>query len=246
MARTSKNLVRRVQQGAAERSRETATAAPRRAPSTADLPPGGTTERRRVRQPAQHVTVTSVSWPERRVRQWVVAAIAGGAIVGAAATAILLDLAASSSGTARRPAARRRTRPRRSSASTAVGCGSSQTRRTASTPTSAPSSSTASRPWTPPTSTSPSSSSTAFWAPITTTRRTPSRASGFARLAVSGIRLVIEEFRADVTKTRKDGANGALRIDTATAASRRSRYGGCGSTSTAPGQPARSTPSRSW
>jgi NADAR domain len=30
---------------------------------------------------------------------------------------------------------------------------------------------------------------------------------------VSGIRLVIEEFRADVTKTRKDGSKGALRID---------------------------------
>jgi ParB family chromosome partitioning protein len=34
-----------------------------------------------------------------------------------------------------------------------------------------------------------------------------------ARLAVSGIRLVIEQFRADVTKTRKDGSRGALRID---------------------------------
>ena len=34
-----------------------------------------------------------------------------------------------------------------------------------------------------------------------------------ARLAVSGIRLVIEEFRADITKTRKDGTKGALRID---------------------------------
>jgi len=34
-----------------------------------------------------------------------------------------------------------------------------------------------------------------------------------ARLAVSGIRLVIGEFRADVTKTRKDGSKGALRID---------------------------------
>ena len=34
-----------------------------------------------------------------------------------------------------------------------------------------------------------------------------------ARLAVSGIRLVIEEFRADVTKTRRDGSKGALRID---------------------------------
>jgi hypothetical protein len=34
-----------------------------------------------------------------------------------------------------------------------------------------------------------------------------------SRLAMSGIRLVIDEFRADVTKTRKDGSKGALRID---------------------------------
>jgi ParB/RepB/Spo0J family partition protein len=34
-----------------------------------------------------------------------------------------------------------------------------------------------------------------------------------ARLAVSGIRLVIDEFRADVTKTLKDGSRGRLRID---------------------------------
>jgi hypothetical protein len=34
-----------------------------------------------------------------------------------------------------------------------------------------------------------------------------------ARLAVSGIRLVIDEFRTDVTKTRKDGSRGKLRID---------------------------------
>ena len=33
------------------------------------------------------------------------------------------------------------------------------------------------------------------------------------RLAVSGIRLVIDEFRTDVTKTRKDGSRGRLRID---------------------------------
>ena len=32
------------------------------------------------------------------------------------------------------------------------------------------------------------------------------------RLAVSGIRLVIDEFREDVTKTRKDGSRGQLRI----------------------------------
>jgi ParB/RepB/Spo0J family partition protein len=34
-----------------------------------------------------------------------------------------------------------------------------------------------------------------------------------AELAARGIRLVIEEFRSDVTKTRKDGSRGALRID---------------------------------
>jgi ParB/RepB/Spo0J family partition protein len=34
-----------------------------------------------------------------------------------------------------------------------------------------------------------------------------------AELAARGIRLVIEEFRADVTKNRKDGTRGALRID---------------------------------
>jgi hypothetical protein len=34
-----------------------------------------------------------------------------------------------------------------------------------------------------------------------------------AELAARGIRLVIEEFRIDVTKTRKDGSRGALRID---------------------------------
>lgn len=34
-----------------------------------------------------------------------------------------------------------------------------------------------------------------------------------AELAARGIRLVVEEFRTDVTKTRKDGTRGALRID---------------------------------
>jgi hypothetical protein len=34
-----------------------------------------------------------------------------------------------------------------------------------------------------------------------------------AELAACGIRLVIEEFRTDVTKTRKDGSRGALRVD---------------------------------
>jgi len=34
-----------------------------------------------------------------------------------------------------------------------------------------------------------------------------------ARLAASGIRLVIDELRSDVTNTRKDGSRGRLRID---------------------------------
>ena len=33
-----------------------------------------------------------------------------------------------------------------------------------------------------------------------------------AELAARGVRLVIEEFRTDVTKTRKDGSRGALRV----------------------------------
>ena len=34
-----------------------------------------------------------------------------------------------------------------------------------------------------------------------------------AELAARGVRLLIEEFRTDVTKTRKDGSRGALRVD---------------------------------
>jgi hypothetical protein len=34
-----------------------------------------------------------------------------------------------------------------------------------------------------------------------------------ARIAAGGVRLVVEELRADVTKTRKDGSRGRLRID---------------------------------
>ncbi|HEX5924534.1 MAG TPA: hypothetical protein VFY45_11925 [Baekduia sp.] len=33
------------------------------------------------------------------------------------------------------------------------------------------------------------------------------------QLAVNGIRLVVDELRADVTRTRKDGTGGRLRID---------------------------------
>jgi len=44
--------------------------------------------------------------------------------------------------------------------------------------------------------------------------RSPYGRSGerVAQLAVSGVRLVIEEFRSDVTRTRKDGSRGRLRI----------------------------------
>jgi hypothetical protein len=34
-----------------------------------------------------------------------------------------------------------------------------------------------------------------------------------ARIAAGGVRLVIDELRSDVTKTRKDGARGRLRVD---------------------------------
>ena len=34
-----------------------------------------------------------------------------------------------------------------------------------------------------------------------------------ARIAAGGIRLVVDELRTDVTKTRKDGSRGRLRID---------------------------------
>ena len=36
---------------------------------------------------------------------------------------------------------------------------------------------------------------------------------GIARLAANGVRLVVEELRCDVTKTRKDDSRGRLRID---------------------------------
>ena len=114
---------------------------------------------------------------------------------------------------ARRAAARPPTRPRRPSASTVSACARSPTRRTASTSTSAPGCSTG--------------LSTVDPADLDVARffvysllgsdydDSPYTQQGerVARLAVSGIRLVIEEFRADVTKTRKDGSKGALRID---------------------------------
>jgi hypothetical protein len=39
------------------------------------------------------------------------------------------------------------------------------------------------------------------------------RLPDYARVAADGIRLVIDELRSDVTKTRKDGTRGRLRYD---------------------------------
>lgn len=47
-------------------------------------------------------------------------------------------------------------------------------------------------------------------------------------LAVNGMRLVVEELRADVTKTRKDGTRGRLRSTTAARASPARQSLGCG------------------
>jgi hypothetical protein len=58
-----------------------------------------------------------------------------------------------------------------------------------------------------------------------------------AHLAVSGIRLVIDQFRADVTKTLKDGTKGKLRIDSGDPRDPRSRSSGCGGLSRAPTPP---------
>jgi len=59
-----------------------------------------------------------------------------------------------------------------------------------------------------------------------------------AELAVRGICLVIEEFRADVTKTLKDGSRGKLRIDYGDPKQPEKPIAGCGSSSTAAEPPA--------
>ena len=64
------------------------------------------------------------------------------------------------------------------------------------------------------------------------------------RLAMSGIRLVIDEFRSDVTKTLKNGQRGRCGSTTATRTSPATRSSGCGSSSTAPRPPASSTAAR--
>jgi hypothetical protein len=66
-----------------------------------------------------------------------------------------------------------------------------------------------------------------------------------ARLAAGGIRLVIGDLRTDVTKTRKDGSRGRLRIDYGDHRARKPPSTGCGSSSTAPTPPASSTAARS-
>jgi len=58
-----------------------------------------------------------------------------------------------------------------------------------------------------------------------------------SRLAMAGIRLVIGEFRSDVTKTRKDGSRGTLRIHYGDAHQSDAAVNGCGSSSTAPRTP---------
>ena len=49
--------------------------------------------------------------------------------------------------------------------------------------------------------------------PTTTARRTRRPGERIARIAAGGVRLVIDELRSDVTKTRKDGSRGRLRFD---------------------------------
>ena len=68
-----------------------------------------------------------------------------------------------------------------------------------------------------------------------------------ARLAASGIRLVIEQFRTDATKTRKDGTPGQTRIQyTDPHDLDGARSSGCGGSSTGPGRPVSSTAARWW
>lgn len=64
--------------------------------------------------------------------------------------------------------------------------------------------------------------------------------SGGARTSprVAGIRLVVEELRADVTRTRKDGSSGWLKIDYGDPKDPRRRSSGSGGTSTRPPAPA--------
>ena len=71
--------------------------------------------------------------------------------------------------------------------------------------------STTSPPSTRATSTSRGSSSTRCSAPTTTARPTRRPGERIARIAAGGVRLVVDELRTDVTKTRKDGSRGRLR-----------------------------------
>ena len=65
-----------------------------------------------------------------------------------------------------------------------------------------------------------------------------------ARIAAGGIRLVVDELRADVTKTRKTGPAAACASTTATTGTPRPRFSGSGSSSTAPRRPGSSTAGR--
>jgi hypothetical protein len=67
-----------------------------------------------------------------------------------------------------------------------------------------------------------------------------------AELATRGVRLVIEEFRTDVTKDARTAAAVRCGSITATRASPRSRSRGCGNSSTAPGARESCTAAHSW
>jgi hypothetical protein len=67
-----------------------------------------------------------------------------------------------------------------------------------------------------------------------------------ARIAAGVIRLVIDELRTDVTKTRKEGTRGRLRYDYGDHRDPQAALAWmCGRSSTAPRRPASSTAARS-
>jgi hypothetical protein len=89
-------LVRRVQQHTAASMRDASADAPRRAPSTADLPPDAAVPRRRIRQARNDVSDEPASSParsSRTIHRWVV-----GATTAAAGIALLLVAAVTTLG----------------------------------------------------------------------------------------------------------------------------------------------------
>jgi hypothetical protein len=65
-----------------------------------------------------------------------------------------------------------------------------------------------------------------------------------ARIAAGGIRLVVDELRTDVTKTRKDGTRGRLRYDYGEHRDPQAALAWMWRSSTAPRAPASSTAAR--